>query len=74
MIKILQELLEDKNELEEDIEPEVPQDCIKKDIIRKKVKEYKLILEKLNKKNDIERIKAINERLIAFQEILLEEN
>lgn len=34
---------------------------------------YKKILNKLNKSEDIDRIKAINERLILIQELLLQE-
>lgn len=44
-----------------------------KDKIKTKTTEYQQMLKKLNKANDIDRIKAINERLIAFQEILLQE-
>ena len=42
-------------------------------IIKSKIEECKKIIEKLNKTNDIEKIKAINERLIAYQELLLTE-
>ena len=44
-----------------------------KDKIKSKAAEYQQMLNKLNKAKDIDRIKAINERLIAFQEILLQE-
>ena len=50
------------------------------DKIKAKIEEFKkvrdTILEnekKLNKTNDIEKIKAINERLIAYQELLMED-
>lgn len=42
-------------------------------IIKSKIEEYKKIIEKLKQTNDIEKIKAINERLIAYQELLLTE-
>ena len=42
-------------------------------IIKSKIEECKIIIEKLNKTNDVEKIKAINERLIAYQELLLTE-
>ena len=42
-------------------------------IIKSKIEECKKIIEKLNKTNDVEKIKAINERLIAYQELLLTE-
>ena len=42
-------------------------------IIKSKIEECKKIIEKLNKTNDVEKIKAINERLIAYQELLLME-
>ena len=44
---------------------------ISKDKIINKAEEYKKMLDTLNKAKDIDTIKAINERLIAFQEILL---
>ena len=43
-------------------------------IIKSKIEECKKIIEKLNKTNDVEKIKAINERLIAYQELLLTED
>ena len=48
-------------------------DYIHKDKIMQKAEEYKEMLKTLNKAEDINTIKAINERLIAFQEILLQE-
>ena len=42
-------------------------------IIKSKIEECKKIIEKLNKTNDVEKIRAINERLIAYQELLLTE-
>lgn len=42
-------------------------------IIKSKIEEYKKTIEKLKQTNDIEKIKAINERLIAYQELLLTE-
>lgn len=52
----------------------VEKNYIHKDVIIKKIEEYQNMIKKLNSKSDIERIKAINERLIAFQEILLMED
>lgn len=42
-------------------------------IIKSKIEECKKIIEKLKQTNDVEKIKAINERLIAYQELLLTE-
>lgn len=41
-----------------------------KDKIKIKIEEYTDLLNTLNKKADIERIKTINERILAFKEIL----
>lgn len=38
--------------------------------LERKLEEYKNMLNNLNKKTDIDRIKAINERIIAFKEML----
>lgn len=45
---------------------------ISKNKIREKLKEYKEMLKTCNKKDDIERIKAINERILAYEELLEE--
>lgn len=44
---------------------------ISKDKIINRIEEYKQMLNKLNKANDTDRIKAINERLMILQEIIL---
>ena len=46
------------------------QDYIPKSKIKEKIEEYTSILKTLNKKIDIDRIKAINERILAFKELL----
>lgn len=43
---------------------------IAKDTIRNKINKYKNMLDNLNKKTDLDRIKAINERIIVLKEIL----
>lgn len=43
---------------------------IPKEIIENKIKEYEEMLKTLNKKSDTDRIKAINERIIGYKELL----
>lgn len=43
---------------------------IPKEIIENKIKEYEEMLKTLNKKSDIDRIKAINERIIELNKLL----
>ena len=49
-------------------------DYIRKYRIENKIKEYEDMLKTLNKKSDIDRIKAINERIIGYKELLGGEN
>ena len=39
-------------------------------IVKEKIEEYKKILLNLNKFSDVDRIKALNERILVLQEIL----
>lgn len=70
-IKELEEIL-DKYEKQLDLDY-VDKNYIPKAKLIEIADKYKKILKKLNKSEDIDRIKAINERLILIQELLLQE-
>ena len=46
---------------------------IHKSVIREKMEEYKKLLMNRNRFSDVDRIKAINERILAYKELLEEE-
>ena len=39
-------------------------------LIKEKIEEYKKLLKSCNKFSDVDRIKAINERILAYEELL----
>lgn len=43
---------------------------ISKEVIEKKIEEYKKMLMSCNRFSDVDRIKALNERILALQELL----
>lgn len=49
---------------------EIQFEYISKDKIKEKIEEYKNMLKTCNKVKDIDRIKAINERILELQELL----
>lgn len=58
------------NELEKDLFENCSNYVIPKQIVKDKIEEYKNILKTCNKVKDIDRIKAINERILELQELL----
>lgn len=52
------------------IVPVLTQDYVPKQEIKDKIKEYKSMLKTCNKAQDVDRIKAINERVLELQELL----
>lgn len=58
------------NELEKDLFENCSNYVIPKQIVKDKIEEYKNMLKTCNKVKDIDRIKAINERILELQELL----
>ena len=58
------------NELEKDLFENCSNYVIPKQIVKDKIEEYKNMLKTCNKAKDIDRIKAINERILELQELL----
>ena len=58
------------NELEKDLFENCSNYVIPKQIVKDKIEEYKNILKTCNKAKDIDRIKAINERILELEELL----
>lgn len=55
---------------EESLKRSREKEYIPKSVIRNKIKEYEDMLKTLNNKSDTDRIKAINERIIGYKELL----
>lgn len=51
----------------------IDKNYISKSLVKAKIEELKNLLKTCNKKTDIDRIKAINERILELQELLREE-
>lgn len=47
---------------------------ISESLIKEKIEEYKKLLMSCNRFSDVDRIKAINERILAYEELLKENN
>lgn len=60
------------NELEKDLFENCSNYVIPKQIVKDKIEEYKNMLKTCNKVKDIDRIKAINERILELQELIEE--
>lgn len=58
------------NELEKDLFENCSNYVISKQKIKDKIEEYKNMLKTCNKAKDIDRIKAINERILELQELI----
>lgn len=69
--KITYEKVRDIQEKNKNI---VDNEYIPKQIIKDKIEEYKNMLKTCNKAKDIDRIKAINERILELQELLEGDN
>lgn len=54
----------------EKINKHIKENYIPKQLIRNKIEEYQNLLTTCNKKEDIERIKGLNERILILKEIL----
>ena len=61
------------NELEKDLFENCSNYVISKQKVKDKIEEYKNMLKTCNKVKDVERIKAINERVLELQELLRRE-
>ena len=79
LINLIDKLQEENEELKNDYENlnnsvVVKNHCIKNSIpvqkVKDKMEEYKNMLKTCNKVKDIDRIKAINERILELQELL----
>ena len=72
VIEYIEELEKENNKCEyyESVADALYKDSISKDKIRDKIKEYKNLLNTCNKKEDIERIKGLNERILVLEEII----
>ena len=80
LLKERQSDKEKRKELEEETDLLIGQnewykdyyDCesIPKSLIKEKIEEYKKLLKSCNKFSDVDRIKAINERILALEELL----
>lgn len=68
-LKVLEDDIQDKRIAIID-EPEFEEKYIKKQKIKDKIEEYKNMLKTCNKAKDIDRIKAINERILELQELI----
>lgn len=68
-LKVLEDDIQDKRIAYID-EPEFEEKYITKQKIKDKIEEYKNMLKTCNKAKDIDRIKAINERILELQELI----
>ena len=68
-LKILEDDIQDKRIAYVD-ELEFEENYIPKQIVKDKIEEYKNMLKTCNKAKDIDRIKAINERISELEELL----
>ena len=68
VLSYIEELEKSAQDLQED--GYTDSDCKWKIKIRDKIKEYKNLLKTCNKKEDIERIKGLNERILVLEEII----
>lgn len=77
VIEKLQQEIEELEEINNELEAEKNEairrynfETIPKQKIKDKIEEYKNILKTCNKSKDVERIKAINERVLELEELL----
>lgn len=68
-LKVLEDDIQEKRIAYID-EPEFEENYISKKKVKDKIEEYKNMLKTCNKAKDIDRIKAINERILELQELI----
>ena len=66
----LLDTLEGKKVIEEETPQYIKENYILKEKVKDKIEEYKNMLKTCNKAQDVDRIKAINERVLELQELL----